>query len=592
MATTSSFTLTPSASQNAAALSGMGSSTSSSSSGGGSSSSKTTTSSSGSSGSSSNINSQYLIDSYGNVTNKSSGQYIDQSTFQKLGLNASLIPKTTTVYTGSGAVQLTTAQPTTTTPTTTKTTSTTTPAASSTNSSFTLTPTAAQNQSVLGGMAAPTPVPDQVAQQIQTATAYTPPQATNANNAYYKDAQGNVYDTATGAPITQAQFKQLGLNIDHLNTLDQIQANQGMSPQEQAFRDAQANGESVPTSEEGVYSLMSQYGLNGQADPGAQVISSDPYLNTLVSAYRAYTDPANQKASLVDTYNQMLSDSGIQGIDSQLLNMKNVIDGTEDDIRTEVTKAGGFATDSQVVALANARNKQLIKNYNALVDLRDQKNQYLTTAMNLTQADRQAADTRFNTMFSMTQQIAQYQLQMQQNAVTRYTNLAQTIGWDGVQQSLNGDPYATSLVEKTMGWAPGTLSVAAEQAATARKTAQSAANLDNAYKAAEIQRMRDMYPTGNPTFDLPDANNPLSTPAQKTYASNELDQIKSQYGDSSTWTPDQWDNAQSVFSSGFPMNPSGAKTLFSAYFPKPTKAAQPSLLSKVWSSIGNWFSSY
>ena len=72
--------------------------------------------------------------------------------------------------------------------------------------------------------------------------------------------------------------------------------------------------------------------------------------------------------------------------------MKNIIEGSEDDIRMEITKAGGFATDSQVLALTNARNKQLIKNYNTLLDTRNSKEKYLQTAIGLEQQDRQAAD--------------------------------------------------------------------------------------------------------------------------------------------------------------------------------------------------------
>lgn len=55
--------------------------------------------------------------------------------------------------------------------------------------------------------------------------------------------------------------------------------------------------------------------------------------------------------------------------------------GSEDDLRTEITKAGGFATQSQILGLTNARNRQLIKNYNTLLDTRNAKEKYLQTAI-------------------------------------------------------------------------------------------------------------------------------------------------------------------------------------------------------------------
>ena len=72
----------------------------------------------------------------------------------------------------------------------------------------------------------------------QVATA-TPPQATNGNNAYYKDANNNVFRTSDNQPVKQGSpdpsldWNKLGLNIDHINTLDQIQQSEVPKPPEQ-----------------------------------------------------------------------------------------------------------------------------------------------------------------------------------------------------------------------------------------------------------------------------------------------------------------------------------------------------------------------
>ena len=174
--------------------------------------------------------------------------------------------------------------------------------------------------------------------------------------------------------------------------------------------------------------------------------------------------PKNQRDSLTETYQEMLEDSGIEALDTELLDMKNVIEGSEDDIRTEITKAGGFATESQVLALTNARNKQLIKNYNNLLETRNSKERYLETALNLESQDREAADRRFETAFNMSAQIAEYGQRMQQNAVQRLQWLQSNIGFDGLYDSTGGNPYHVSLIEKTLGLPPGGLLAAKKKA--------------------------------------------------------------------------------------------------------------------------------
>lgn len=153
----------------------------------------------------------------------------------------------------------------------------------------------------------------------------------------------------------------------------------------------------------------------------------------------------------------MVKDSGIQAIDTDLINMKNVIDGSEDDIRNEVTKAGGFASDSQVLALTNSRNKQLIKNYNTLLETRNSKEKYLSTMIGLESQDRQAADQRFDRMMNFGMQALDYRDKMQQNAVNSYEKIIGQVGYDGLAQMVGGDPYYTNMIEQTLGLGRGGL---------------------------------------------------------------------------------------------------------------------------------------
>ena len=213
-------------------------------------------------------------------------------------------------------------------------------------------------------------------------------------------------------------------------------------------------------------------------DPSSIFVQQDQFLGGLVQTFQDYINPANQRTSLKETYDQMIKDSGVEAIDMELVDMKAVIEGTEDDLRTEITKSGGVATESQIQALTNSRNKQLIKNYNKLIDTRNAKEKYLQTSIGLEQADRASADQRFESMFNMGVQIANMQQQMQTNAQNQMQWLASNIGFDGLYDSTNGDPYYMSLVEQTLGLPRGGLLSAANQAQTVKAQAEQERQLE------------------------------------------------------------------------------------------------------------------
>ena len=256
---------------------------------------------------------------------------------------------------------------------------------------------------------------------------------------------------------------------------------------EEATNAAKTAGVTSPSNYEGAVGMYKEF-LPSQKEPSAvdTFVSQDPYLNTVIKGYQDYMSQQNQRTSLVDTYKSMLKESGIQGIDTELINMKNIINGTEDDIRTEVTKAGGFATDSQVMALSNARNKQLIKNYNTLLETRNSKAQYLDTLMNLTQQDRQEADQRFEQMTNFGFKVAEINQQMKQSAISTLDRVAKTLGWDGVYQSTQGNPQLQRQIEMMYGLPAGGLAIAAQRDAQARLVAQQKETLDAQYKQAQI----------------------------------------------------------------------------------------------------------
>lgn len=170
-----------------------------------------------------------------------------------------------------------------------------------------------------------------------------------------------------------------------------------------------------------------------------------------------YQSSQAQKETLAQEYTRLQKDSGIQALDTQLLNMKNVMNGTEDDIRNEVTKAGGFATESQVLALTSARNKSLIKNYNNLLDTRNNLQENLKTMIGLSEKDRAIAAQKIDKQLEYDKAQVEFTQKAVANAQAAYQKVIDKNGYAGLLAGANNDPHAVSLIEKTLGLPPGDL---------------------------------------------------------------------------------------------------------------------------------------
>lgn len=287
-------------------------------------------------------------------------------------------------------------------------------------------------------------------QQQEAGQGFKPVTTQGGGTAYASPQQAQAIQQA-------AQFPQTN------NTYDRFQ---------QGFNNATNAGAKPPTDTNGAVDMMSQYlPSGGQNNQMANFVSSDPFLNSAISAYQQYMSQQNQQASLTDTYTKLLQSTGIQGIDTQLVNMKNIMDGTENDIRTEITKAGGFATNSQVMALTAARNKTLIQNYNALQATRDSKQHYLDTMMNLTEQDRKAASDQFDKTMNFDTKMSEMTQTMQKNAQSTLDNVAKAMGWDGIYNATQGNPQLQAQIEKTYGMPSGGLAQASQLAIKQRAEA-------------------------------------------------------------------------------------------------------------------------
>lgn len=227
---------------------------------------------------------------------------------------------------------------------------------------------------------------------------------------------------------------------------------------QQGFAAANASGLTAPTTQgqgrAGISQFIPQTPDTTRVDT---LIAEDPVFTQMQKAFTDFMSPKKQRESLTQEYSRLVKESGINQLDTELMNMKNVIEGTEDDIRNEVTKAGGFATDSQVLALTNSRNKQLIKNYNNLLETRNNAQQHIDTMIGLSKEDRAMAQSQMMNTFNMGMQILSYRDKMQENARQGYDRIVAQVGYSGLQKMTNNDPYYTGMIEKSLGLGSGGL---------------------------------------------------------------------------------------------------------------------------------------
>lgn len=188
---------------------------------------------------------------------------------------------------------------------------------------------------------------------------------------------------------------------------------------------------------------------------------------------------SNTQQSLTDLFTQESQAQGIPALNLQLADINKIMSGTEDDIRAEITNAGGFATESQVQALTSARNKTLINQANYLQNVINSKNDYVDNIVKLTGEDRQAASDALDQKLGITKTLFDMSTQMDNAAKSNYQSVIDSVGWDGLAQSVKDNPQATAQIESLYGMTPGELqSIASYQSP------------DEQYKALQLQNMQ------------------------------------------------------------------------------------------------------
>lgn len=192
-------------------------------------------------------------------------------------------------------------------------------------------------------------------------------------------------------------------------------------------------------------------------------LSADPMMTKIMSSITDLLNPTNQTTSLMEDYKSLYKDSGLDAINKELIDADTVINGTEADIRNEIQTAGGLGTDSQVQAMALARNKSLLKRYNQLVQMKTDATNQLNTMSQLNATDKQMAQTKVNSQISNMFQLANFRQQATKNVQEAFQNMVNKVGYAGAYAAYKQDPQQLGFIEQTMGLEKGGLAKLAAQ---------------------------------------------------------------------------------------------------------------------------------
>lgn len=361
-------------------------------------------------------------------------------------------------------------------------------------------------------------------------------QTTGANNPQTDNTQATTPSGIPGQPnLTGNQSQQAG------QAIDQLKQKYG-----QALTDLNKSGVQSPSgTASGATGVTTALGTQPtpQTPQPTTTPAVDNYYNpetnpAIAETTQQITDFISPQATRDDLVNQMskvMADQSELSSDKlQLMNIKHIMSGTAEDLRSEITAAGGFATESQVQALAVSRNGVLLKQATLLQDQVQSQQDQVANDTTLLNFEKDMA----NTQASQRMGILQYQRENYQYSQTAQrtslTEMQKTEGWNGIYAAAlaTGDPNAVARINQSMG-AGFDLATAAKNDTT---TAQNLADLANkqantantqANTAKTLQESKDASGVPNPAKANAVGYNATGV---KYNTSNASAEIKAQWG--------------------------------------------------------------
>lgn len=245
--------------------------------------------------------------------------------------------------------------------------------------------------------------------------------------------------------------------------------------------------------------------------------SMAPILNSLNQVISDINNPAITGQSLQQEYNQLSTQYQLPQMNTELLNYQNIMNGSQDDISSELRAAGGTATQSQVLAMTSARNTVIMKQYTALSNQYTAAQQNVQNMMQYASTDQTNALARESQTASVTesmdsiyQNMVQMGMTMQQNNATNYRAILTAGGPDSLAESVAGDPTQQAIAESSLGLAPGTLTNPQQIDAWQSDTYKTQQLQLNSYRAAVYGYNAGYAPPGGVTNNYYGGNTPPS----------------------------------------------------------------------------------
>lgn len=275
------------------------------------------------------------------------------------------------------------------------------------------------------------------------------------------NANGQQLTYPTPSPTAQSMANMQIGDGTVVNSSGQVQS-PPPSPSQQAFNQVK-NTPPPQTQPDAAGTVKTAIDQHTPIDNAKQVtmvkntLDNYPGYQTLLKDVAAAKNSATQSQTLEQHFSDLMKQFDVPGINLKMMNDQKIINGTIDDIGHEVQAAHGFATTSQILALANARNKSVIQDYNTLQQQKSDALSTINTMVGLAGQDRAFAQQVAMQQLQIDQQVNDYAQKFQANAQEAYKNVISAVGYAGLFKALQSDPASVSLAEQTLGLGPGSL---------------------------------------------------------------------------------------------------------------------------------------
>lgn len=347
-----------------------------------------------------------------------------------------------------------------------------------------------------------------------------PTQAINTAQPSPKPQDIQSPDQTQDVPYSQAQQN---LNSGGLKGQDLANAQQSLKQHyQQGLQNVTATGAPAPQSPAAGNLVVNAATPQDNTSPAVNnfLNPENPAVQDSTKQLLDFLNPQAERDALQQHIDQLATDrSALAGLKTDLMNTKNVMAGTEQDIRDEITKAGGFGSNSQVMALTIARNKTLVQQAQQLTDQIQSQTDLVNSDVSLVGDEKQLATQQFTQRMSL----LNYQQQNQQNAFNAlkdsYTKMMD-INPTGLRSALLADPAQAQRFQQVTGLSPDSLQgMASTQALDAQAKQASIANIYSEIQKRNFDMSQGIPPTSPTSPGNTSQVSPALTPYLNTSAS-------------------------------------------------------------------------